>query len=124
WVGSHLGWRAFGGAAPNAGHRVLAELESSGLVTGVVTQNVDGLHLAAGSARVVELHGAMRQVHCLRCGQVFDRHDVGALIERDNPWITVPEQIELAPDGDVVPAASDGFVLPRCTVCAGPLKPD
>lgn len=124
WVGSHLGWRAFAAAHPNDGHAALADLERAGIVTGVVTQNVDGLHLRAGSSRVVELHGTMRRVFCLHCGQVFDRRDLAERVERDNPWITVPENVELGPDGDVLPATSDGFVVPRCSVCEGTLKPD
>lgn len=124
WVGSHLGWRAFAGAGPNTGHEALAAMESSGPVTGVITQNVDGLHLRAGSRRVVELHGTMRRVGCLHCGQVFDRRDLAQRIEADNPWITVPDAVALGPDGDVSPASSDGFVVPACSVCGGLLKPD
>ncbi|WP_424449674.1 Sir2 family NAD-dependent protein deacetylase [Microbacterium arborescens] len=124
WIGSHLGWRAFAAARPNDGHAALADLERSGIVTGVITQNVDGLHLRAGSSRVVELHGTMRRVFCLHCGQVFDRRDLAERVERDNPWIRVPENVELGPDGDVLPATSDGFVVPTCTVCGGMLKPD
>lgn len=124
WIGSHLGWRAFAAARPNDGHAALADLERSGIVTGVITQNVDGLHLRAGSSRVVELHGTMRRVFCLHCGQVFDRRDLAERVEHDNPWILVPENVELGPDGDVLPATSDGFVVPTCTVCGGMLKPD
>ncbi|MFS0867609.1 Sir2 family NAD-dependent protein deacetylase [Microbacterium sp. 179-B 1A2 NHS] len=124
WVGSHLGWRAFSSAQPNAGHRALADLESAGIATGVVTQNVDGLHLRAGSRRVVELHGTMRRITCLHCGQVFDRRDLGARIDRENPWITVPDSVELGPDGDVLPTTGDRFIVPTCSVCDGVLKPD
>lgn len=124
WVGSHLGWRAFAAAEPNAGHRAIADLERAGVATGVVTQNVDGLHVRAGSRRVVELHGTMRRVFCTHCGQVFDRRDLAQRVEADNPWITVPDSVALGPDGDVLPESSDGFVVPRCTVCGGMLKPD
>jgi len=124
WVGSHLGWRAFSAADPNEGHAALAALEASGITTGVVTQNVDGLHVRAGSHRVVELHGTMRRVFCTHCGQVFDRRDIAQRVEADNPWLTVPENIQLGPDGDVLPSTSDGFVVPACTVCGGVLKPD
>ncbi|MFT3798894.1 Sir2 family NAD-dependent protein deacetylase [Microbacterium sp.] len=124
WVGSHLGWRAFASADPNAGHDALAALEHAGIATGVVTQNVDGLHLRAGSRRVVELHGTMRRVICTHCGQVFDRRDLAHRVEADNPWITTPDAVELGPDGDVLPASSDGFVVPACSVCDGVLKPD
>ncbi|WP_243075077.1 Sir2 family NAD-dependent protein deacetylase [Microbacterium sp. SS28] len=124
WVGSHLGWKAFASAAPNDGHLALARLEGSGVATGVVTQNVDGLHVRAGSRRVVELHGTMRRVFCTHCGQVFDRRDLAERVERDNPWIAVPANVKLGPDGDVLPESTDGFLVPECSVCAGMLKPD
>ena len=124
WIGSHLGWQAFAGAAPNPGHAALATLEEHGVTTGVITQNVDGLHVRAGSRRVVELHGTMRRVFCTRCGQVFDRRDLAERVEAENPWITVPDSVELGPDGDVLPGTTDGFVVPVCTVCGGMLKPD
>jgi NAD-dependent SIR2 family protein deacetylase len=124
WVGSHLGWRAFTAAAPNGGHEALASLERDGIATGIITQNVDGLHLRAGSHRVVELHGTMRRVFCTHCGQVFDRRDIGERLERANPWITVPENVALGPDGDVLPESAEDFVVPECTVCGGMLKPD
>lgn len=124
WIGGHLGWRAFGSATPNTGHIALADMERAGVVTGVITQNVDGLHLRGGSSRVVEVHGTMRRVLCLQCGQVFDRRDIAAQIEELNPWITVPENVVLNPDGDVAPESVDGFTVPSCTVCGGMLKPD
>ncbi|QTV81011.1 Sir2 family NAD-dependent protein deacetylase [Microbacterium sp. NIBRBAC000506063] len=124
WVGSHLGWRSFAYAEPNAGHEALASMEASDIVRGIITQNVDGLHLRAGSARVIELHGTMRRVNCTVCGQVFDRRDIAERIEQDNPWILVPENIVLGPDGDVLPETTEGFRVPTCTVCAGMLKPD
>lgn len=124
WIGGHLGWRAFADAQPNTGHTALAEMERDGVVSGVITQNVDGLHLRAGSARVIEVHGTMRRVTCLRCGQVFDRRDIATQIEALNPWITVPAHIVLNPDGDVSPESTERFVIPTCTVCDGMLKPD
>jgi len=124
WVGSHLGWRAFAAASPNPGHAALAALEHAGIATGVVTQNVDGLHLRAGSRRVVELHGTMRRAFCTHCGQVFDRRDLAVRIEADNPWIDVPDDVLLGPDGDVLPETADGFRMPECSVCGGVLKPD
>lgn len=124
WVGSHLGWRAFAASQPNAGHDALVDLERAGLAAGIITQNVDGLHVRAGNRRVVELHGTMRRVQCTHCGQVFDRRDLAQRVEAANPWITVPENIALGPDGDVLPSSSDGFVIPDCTVCGGLLKPD
>lgn len=124
WVGGHLGWRAFAQAEPNPGHVALAEMEAGGVVSGVITQNVDGLHLRAGSSHVIEVHGTMRRVLCLHCGQVFDRRDIARQIEERNPWISVPENVLLAPDGDVLPESTEGFIVPVCTVCEGMLKPD
>ena len=124
WLGGHLGWRAFTSPDPNEGHEALARMEQAGAVTGVVTQNVDGLHLRAGSARVVEIHGTMHRVLCLRCGQVLDRRDVADRLEELNPWVRTPEKIELNPDGDVTPESTEGFVIPACTVCGGMLKPE
>lgn len=124
WVGSHLGWKAFAASSPNDGHAALADLEQQGVASGIITQNVDGLHLRAGSRRVVELHGTMRRVLCTHCGQVFDRRDLAVRVEAANPWITVPENVELGPDGDVLPSSSDAFVIPECSVCGGMLKPD
>ncbi|PZQ91630.1 MAG: NAD-dependent protein deacetylase [Leifsonia xyli] len=124
WAGSHLGWNHFSAAQPNAGHLALAELEESGVVTGVVTQNVDGLHARAGSRRVVELHGAMRRVSCLDCGQTFARADIAERMTRENPWLGYPEAIEPRPDGDVQIDYVDQMIVPDCTVCGGMLKPD
>jgi len=124
WAGSHLGWRHFDAARPNTGHRVLAELEASGIVNGVITQNVDGLHLRAGSQRVVDLHGTMDKVRCLTCGQAFARAGIAERISAANPWLEQISPDEINPDGDASPAAFDDFVTPDCTVCGGVLKPD
>ena len=124
WAGSHLGWRSFGLAHPNTTHRILAEWEQAGRVSGVVTQNVDGLHRRAGSARLVELHGAMDQVGCLACGQRFAREAIAARMVADNPWLDELHATEIAPDGDAVPTEVARFVVPECSVCGGMLKPD
>lgn len=124
WAGSHLGWHHFSSVIPNAGHAALAELERRGAVNGVVTQNVDALHQRAGSARVVELHGAMRRVVCLRCGQSFSRADIAERMAAENPWIEDPAAMRTGPDGDVETDAVDDMIVPVCTVCEGMLKPD
>jgi NAD-dependent SIR2 family protein deacetylase len=124
WAGSHLGWRTFSAAAPNDGHRAIAELELAGIADGVITQNVDGLHLRAGSQRVVDLHGTMDRVSCLRCGQFYARASIAERIADDNGWLDAPDAVELSPDGDVEIADPGRFVLPECTVCGGMLKPD
>lgn len=124
WLGGHLGWLAFTAPEPNEGHVALARMERAGVVSGVVTQNVDGLHLRAGSSRVVEIHGTMHRTLCLGCGQVFDRRAIADQLEALNPWVRKPENIELNPDGDVTPESTEGFVIPPCTVCGGMLKPE
>lgn len=124
WAGSHLGWRRFDGAQPNDGHRTLADLEAQGFVNGIITQNVDGLHLRAGSQRVVDLHGTMDRVRCLTCGQTFARADIAERISTANPWLDEPDSGELGPDGDVEFTQITDFVTPDCTVCGGLLKPD
>ena len=124
WAGSHLGWRSFGSARPNDGHRALAALEAGGVVTGVVTQNVDGLHRRAGSRRVVELHGGMDRVLCLRCGQHYARQAIGDRLAGLNPSIDLERSIRVNPDGDVDVDDVDSIVIPACTVCGGILKPD
>jgi NAD-dependent SIR2 family protein deacetylase len=124
WAGSHLGWRRFDSAEPNAGHRALVALELAGTVDGIVTQNVDGLHVRAGSQRVVDLHGTMDKVRCLHCGQFYARASIAERISRDNPWLETPDRMELSPDGDAQVQDVDSFVVPDCSVCGGILKPD
>lgn len=124
WAGSHLGWRHFSAASPNKGHRALAALELAGVVNGIVTQNVDGLHLRAGSRRVVDIHGSLDRVRCLHCGQTFARADIAERMSRDNPWLDAPEGVELNPDGDVTVERVEQMIVPGCSVCAGILKPE
>lgn len=124
WAGSHLGWRRFDGAKPNDGHRALARAEELGITGGVITQNVDGLHLRAGSQHVVDLHGTMDVVHCLNCGQSFARTDIAQRISAANPWLDEPDSVELGPDGDVAISRTADFIVPECSVCGGILKPN
>ena len=125
WAGSYLGWSRFVAAEPNAGHRALAELEAAGRLTGVVSQNVDGLHAKAGSRRVVEVHGSVHRVLCLDCGQTFDRSSSAARIEVANGWfVERGAATALNPDGDADVGDVADFVVPDCTVCGGVLKPD
>ncbi|MDQ0575384.1 NAD-dependent SIR2 family protein deacetylase [Agromyces albus] len=124
WAGSHLGWRSFGSARPNTGHLALAKLEAGGVVSGVVTQNVDGLHRRAGSRHVVELHGSMDRVLCLSCGQHYARQAIADRLTELNPEIDLGTTIRLAPDGDVQVDDVEAMAIPACTVCGGVLKPD
>jgi NAD-dependent SIR2 family protein deacetylase len=125
WARSAIGWSQVGAAAPNAGHEAVAALEERGFVNGVVTQNVDGLHQAAGSRRVVELHGALRRVICLDCGATESRTDLQDRMVSLNPgWLALGARA--LPDGDAeLPAdIARRFVVPTCLACAGVLKPD
>jgi len=125
WMGAHLGWQRFHRATPNDGHRAVAELEAEGRVTGVVTQNVDGLHHDAGSRHVVDLHGRLDRVRCVSCSQSFARSAIERQIAQDNPGFaeSVSEDM-IRPDGDVeVPEGID-FATPRCDLCQGVLKPE
>jgi NAD-dependent SIR2 family protein deacetylase len=124
WAGSQLGWDRFAALAPNDGHRTLAQLERDGIVVGVMTQNVDGLHQRAGSRRVVELHGSNDRVRCLVCGQLYFRGAIGQKLVRENPWLADIDQRELGPDGDVAVTRLDDLQVPACTVCGGVLRPD
>jgi NAD-dependent SIR2 family protein deacetylase len=125
WARSALGWDRLRLAEPNRGHLALASLEKAGVVTGVVTQNVDRLHHKAGSRNVTELHGALADVHCLTCRAVEDRDSVQARILAQNPGWTTDRAGETAPDGDADLAAGrlEGFVVPACRGCGGVLKP-
>ncbi|MGW4049964.1 NAD-dependent protein deacetylase [Streptomyces sp. NPDC004779] len=125
WARSHLGWRTFGRARPNDGHRVVAAFGREGLLDGVITQNVDGLHQAAGSAGVVELHGSLDRVICLGCGDVSARRELARRLEEANPGFD-PVPAALNPDGDadLTDAQVAGFHVVPCVVCGGVLKPD
>ncbi|KKM12386.1 NAD-dependent deacetylase [Clostridiales bacterium PH28_bin88] len=92
-------WTAYTHVEPNAAHRAIAGLEEMGLLQGVVTQNIDGLHLKAGSRRVWEVHGHLRTCHCMSCKQSY-------------PFTRLTEQYHR------------GINPPRCTACQGVLRPD
>ncbi|WP_344001860.1 NAD-dependent protein deacetylase [Streptomyces thermocarboxydovorans] len=125
WARSHLGWRTFGRALPNAGHRAVAALEAHGLVSAVITQNVDGLHQRAGSGNVVELHGSLARVVCLTCGAASPRAELARRLEEANPGFS-PTAAGINPDGDadLTDAQVGDFRVVPCTVCGGILKPD
>jgi NAD-dependent SIR2 family protein deacetylase len=114
---------------PNRAHRALADLETAGRVAGIITQNVDGLHQAAGSRRVVELHGSLARVACLDCGQRMGRDAYQERLVRHNAdWFAGLERdrAETAPDGDaeLPPDLTAGFRVPGCPTCGGVMKPD
>ena len=126
WARSYLGWRRIGRAQPNPGHRALVGLEAAGLC-GVITQNVDGLHGAAGTSTLINLHGDIASVICLDCGRSAPRRQVQTRLAQLNPELDEPpvlEHAELRPDGDAVVQDWHDFVLANCEGCGGRLKPD
>ncbi|MEU8331849.1 NAD-dependent protein deacetylase [Micromonospora sp. NPDC048839] len=126
WARSHLGWRLIAGAAPNAGHRAVAGLQRAGLVDTVITQNVDGLHGAAGSTSVIELHGRLDEVICLDCGNLTSREELDRRLREANPDF-VARVAAVNPDGDVdLPDEQvAAFRTVDCGICGtGMLKPD
>ncbi len=100
WELFRICWKEFDGVLPNPAHKAIAELEKLGKLEGVITQNVDGLHQAAGSSpdRVFELHGTMWEIRCLQCG-------------RDMPWKEAHEKLER------------GEEIENCPGCGGLYKP-
>jgi NAD-dependent SIR2 family protein deacetylase len=125
WARSSVGWPVTARARPNAAHVAVARLERRGVVTGVLTQNVDGLHQQAGSRRVLELHGSLAAVICLDCGVRSARTVLQERMKRANPAFHA-EADDVAPDGDVeiADALTRDFVVPACATCGGTLKPD
>ncbi|WP_460072528.1 NAD-dependent protein deacetylase [Streptomyces sp. YKOK-I1] len=125
WARSHLGWRAFGRARPNAGHRAVAAFGRAGLLAGVITQNVDGLHQGAGSEDVVELHGSLARVVCLSCGAFSARRELARRLAEANADFA-PVAAGLNPDGDadLTDEQVGDFRVVPCAACGGVLKPD
>src|ERR1700752_4955191 len=128
WARNHLGWRHMDQTRPNAGHRALAELEHAGVVSGVITQNVDMLHTKAGSRTVINLHGTYAQVICLECGHMKSRAALADLLEAANPGFVERAEavggIAVAPDADAVVDDTTSFRIMDCSKCGGMLKPD
>jgi NAD-dependent SIR2 family protein deacetylase len=128
WARNHLGWRHMAQTQPNAGHRALAALERAGVVTGVITQNVDLLHTKAGSRAVINLHGSYAQVVCLDCGHTMSRVALAELLEAANPGFaqraTRVGGLAVAPDADAIVTDTETFCFIDCPQCGGMLKPD
>ena len=125
WARSLVGWRRFGKAQPNGSHAALARLEEAGRVETLLTQNVDGLHQAAGSRNVIDLHGRMDTVRCLSCETRVPREAFQRELESGNPaWLDF-DALD-APDGDADLEGLDfaSFRVTDCENCGGLLKPD
>lgn len=123
WARSYVGWRRISDAQPNPAHIALAEAQSSGRVSTVTTQNVDGLHQQAGTKDVLELHGTLSRVVCMSCGEMISRQQMDGLLHRLNPSVVQDLGVEISPDGDAEIEVSDHFRVPVCS-CGGFYKPD
>ncbi|TYC99730.1 NAD-dependent protein deacetylase [Arthrobacter echini] len=126
WARNHVGWRHLRRADPNAGHAAVARMEERGLLTGLITQNVDKLHSSAGSSNVIDLHGTFDRVICLQCASVFPRSRVAEILEELNPGYLERESDagDVAPDADADVDDTGDFSMAPCPVCGGMLKPD
>jgi NAD-dependent SIR2 family protein deacetylase len=129
WARAYVGWALMRDALPNAGHHALARLEAGGRCSGVITQNVDGLHEQAGTARLVALHGRISDVVCLGCGDRTSRAVLQREMAAANPgWLEAHREslseVHARPDGDAEVDDTHRFVVPVCDRCGGALKPD
>ncbi|VEI12571.1 Sir2 family NAD-dependent protein deacetylase [Trueperella bialowiezensis] len=124
WARNHQGWLGPRMAAPNAGHKALADLERRGILTGLITQNVDRLHTRAGSRRTVDLHGRFDEVVCTECNRVFTRDSLHKRLLAANPtWVSdAPENDAIAPDADATVENTQGFQVVGCERCGGILR--
>jgi NAD-dependent SIR2 family protein deacetylase len=124
WARSFVGWSRIAMATPNPGHVALSKAEDQGKVTALVTQNVDGLHQAAGSKSVIDLHGRLDQVVCMGCRCTISRLDMDTLLQELNPALVRDESVEFTPDGDAEVEGTENFIVPSCSKCKGIYKPD
>ncbi|MEX2533197.1 MAG: Sir2 family NAD-dependent protein deacetylase [Nitriliruptoraceae bacterium] len=129
WARSHIGWERFRAAKPNAAHYALTRLQQAGLIHQVVTQNVDGLHAAAGTTGSVELHGRLDTVICVACRSVTGRDVFAARLRAANPSFHAEVDARtsmLRPDGDIMLDAKDAalFHVVGCETCGGVVKPN
>lgn len=127
WARSYVGWPRFAAARPNAGHEAITALQAAGRIGPIITQNVDGLHQAAGSVDVSELHGSLTHVLCMHCGERYERSMVDEWLQLANPDFDRSATGPLRPDGDVAIAESliGDFRLVHCIICGSDLlKPD
>ena len=128
WARSHVGWERFRRARPNVAHRAVTRLQQAGLLTGVVTQNVDGLHTAAGTVDVHEIHGRLDEVVCLDCRAVTTRDRLAKRLTDANPGFREEVSADVTavrPDGDILLHRADveRFRYVACEECGGTLKP-
>lgn len=126
WQRNQETWRAAAALTPTLGHEVLARWEAAGMLTGVATQNVDGLHTKAGSQRVAEMHGSFLNVVCLHCDEVFAREEIDPIVRSLNPGVIDdpdPANVAILAAAEPRAASRSQFTVPPCPECGGLLKP-
>ena len=125
WARSLIGWPVMRDAKPNAAHLKLAELERSGHISLLITQNVDGLHQQAGQQNMIDLHGRSDRVLCTGCAAQYSRDQVHTWMLEENQGFK-DFQATAAPDGDADLEDVDFslFNVSACPACNGTLKPD
>ena len=112
WADGYQDWIDFSPAEPNDAHLASADLQNTGFVNGVITQNGDNLHWVWGEQVVAELHGNMYTTSCLSCGHIYATAHIINELELGNPSLLT----------DTVDR--ENFWIPNCTVCGGIIKPD
>jgi NAD-dependent SIR2 family protein deacetylase len=125
WAGARVGALRTAQIEPNAGHRAAAALEHEGFLSGVITQNVDGLHAAAGTANLAELHGNGAVIRCVPEDHRFTRTEVLTWFDVANPGFAERNAgASITPDGDADVTETEGVRVPMCPACGGMLRPD
>ena len=127
WARSMVGWPRMNEAQPGRAHAALAQLQHAGHVERLITQNVDGLHQAAGSEDVIDLHGRLDEVACQDCGLVLPRADwQGTIADANRDFRALVSSVREAPDGDAIIEGADysAFTVPDCPRCGGIIKPE
>lgn len=125
WAGASVSQSRQKLVTPNAGHRAIVALEAAGVFNGVITQNVDNLHIEAGSRTVVELHGNGNVVRCVDCESKFTRAEVIRWFDAANPGYAASQaSADVTPDSDAAVSDFEGVTVPACPVCGGLLRPE
>ena len=125
WLRNMVGWKFISQAQPNPAHNSLVALERAEAVSGIITQNVDGLHQRAGSCETIDLHGRVDTIVCMNCGAKIARSALQPWMEAHNPS-SAAYSASAAPDGDADIDTLDysSMQVPSCEICGGVLKPD
>jgi NAD-dependent SIR2 family protein deacetylase len=125
WARSFAGWQRMSTARPNVAHTALADLEAAGRIGCLITQNVDGLHSAAGSRNVIDLHGVLSRVRCLACRETQRRETWQDALRTLNPdWRAAVSALRPDGDAELDKEACMEFRIPGCRYCGGTMKPD